>query len=177
MSGSTFNWVGGPTRDWATASNWQVGGAQAPVAPNAPTAVAIDDVGDTTELSPEITTPITLGSLSIGGSGRIFVLPEGSLTSLGPISITSTNSGGALVGVLGAQITAPTITIGPGSIVGGGGTFNVENLQNDGLIQADGGLFDLGPVVVTGGTVAGSGTFEVDGNSTLELGSATGQVI
>jgi hypothetical protein len=50
------------------------------------------------------------------------------------------------------------------------------------LIQADGGNFGLGPLVVSGGTITGLGNIEVDATnpgvtSTFELGSATAQNI
>jgi hypothetical protein len=174
MSGTTFNWTGSKDTDWTKPVNWQVGTLPATVAPNSGTAAVTDSI-----LTPAVIpdpTSITVGSLSITGEGDVWV--GGALTSLGLISVTSTNTSGALIGILGAPITAPAMTVGPGAVIGGGGTFDVKSLVNNGVIQADGGLnFLLGPVVVTGGTVSGSGNFEVDGPSTLEIGSTTAQNI
>jgi hypothetical protein len=186
MSGTTFVWTASAGNDWNDPLNWQPA-----TVPNSGTAVAVVNIG-TGGLTDAIIsggTSITVGSLSVGnggaaGSGHVIV-GGGTLIGGGgggalvanAIDVTSTNSGGGLVGGPGATISTPTLSIGPGAIIGGGGTFNVANLVNAGIIQADGGVFDLGPVVVTGGTVSGPGFFEVDHISTLEIGSATAENI
>ena len=189
MSGTTSTWVGGLDHDWNTATNWTNG------VPNSATAEAIvnfDDGANDAVISGGAS--ITVASLSIGDpnppvagldGGHVIVggSPDigggggGTLTSIGTISVPSTNPGGGLVGGLATTITAPVMTVGAGATIGGGGMFNVGTVVNAGRIQADGGFFGLGTLVMTGGTISGGGTIEVDGSSGLELGSATAEQI
>ena len=60
-------------------------------------------------------------------------------------------------------------------LIGGGGTFDVANMVNNGGILADGGYFGLGPLVMNDTSITGSGFLEVSGNSTFELNAATAQ--
>jgi WD40 repeat protein len=189
---SVFTWAGTSGTDWTTPANWLNGTLAATTFPNGPDDVALVDVNDSTGAIISGGSLITLASLTIddpasstlagghvlvGGSPAIGGGGGGTLISGGLIDVTSTNRGGGLVGGLNSLIQAPTLNIGAGAIVGGGGTFEVANLTNAGLIQADGGDFGLGPLVMTGGTIAGPGSLEVDGTSTLELGSATAENI
>ncbi len=183
MSGTTFTWVGGTSKDWTVPDNWLVDGTVTAVAPNGPADSVVDAVSNDAIISNG--TSIIVADLSIGGIGHVIVGggPEigggggGTLTSLGLIDVTSTNSGGGLVGGPSSVITAPTLTVGPGAIIGGGGTFNIDSLTNNGLIQADGNDFLLGPIVINGNSIIGTGSLEVDGSSTLELNTATTEAI
>ena len=181
MSGTTFTWVGSTSKDWTVPANWQVGTVAATVAPNGITDSVIDDVGNDAIISNG--TSITVADLNVGGSGHLIIGGSseigggggGTLVSLGLIDVTSTNSGGGLVGGLSSVITTPALTVGTGAIIGGGGTFDVANLTNNGLIQADGNDFALGSLVINGTSITGPGSLEVDGSSTLELNSATSE--
>jgi hypothetical protein len=62
-------------------------------------------------------------------------------------------------------------------MIGGGGTFIVASLINSGNNPGNGGNFNLGPLAVTGGTITGPGSIEVDGTSILDLGSVTAEPI
>jgi hypothetical protein len=184
LSGSTFTWTGATANnDWNTAANWNIGAATAAVPPNDPTATVIDSPTET-----EITiisggTADTVGTLTVGGAAHLIVGggPKigggggGSLTAINGIDAPSTDPGGAIVGGPNSTITSPTLTIGPGAIIGGGGDFEITNLVNNGMIQADGADFDLGALTVGGGNITGTGSIEIDGPSTFKLGSATAQ--
>lgn len=197
MSGSTFTWNGienGGTNSWTTSANWSVNGAPATLFPNSATDIAIvnnDDGSKDAIISNGQS--ITVGSLNIGGTttgvvqgGHVLVGGSsgpngvgggggGALTSIGAITITSTNTGGAIVGGKGGTVTAPSMTIdgGPDVLVGGGGTFNIPTIVNNGDILADGGFFDLGPLVLNSSTISGTGFLEVSGSSTLEVNAST----
>lgn len=139
--------------------------------------------------SSAVATLSRIGSLSAAGTAHVIVgtgqlggTAGGGTLNAGTISVTSTNTGGGLVGQPGGTITTPSLTVGAGAIIGGGGTFNVASLVNSGIIQADGGNFNLGALTVTGGAITGTGSIEVDsdlgkGNSILDLGSATAETI
>jgi len=194
---ATFTWAGGTSTDWTAPANWLTAGAPATVAPNSAAAAAADNIdgGGSRDAIISGGTSITVASLDIGNptgtvvpgvvGGHVIVGGGpaigggggGTLVSVGPITVTSTNSGGGLIGGPTATIRTPTLTLGSGAIIGGGGTFNVANLVNAGTIQADGGNFALGALAVTGGTISGTGSLEVDNNSTLDLGSATSENI
>ena len=186
MSGTTFTWTGAGDTTWTDPTNWQVGGAPTAIAPNDPTAIAIATGNGPDGFEFPIISggaAIQLASLSstdqahvIVGGGPLGGAGSATLTA-GSISVTSTNIGGGLVGGLGSTITTSSLTVGAGALVGGGGTYIVTSLLNSGIIQADGGDFGLGPLTVKGGTITGTGTIEVDGNSTFELGSATAETI
>jgi hypothetical protein len=186
MSGTTFTWVGGTSKDWTVPDNWLVGTVAATVAPNGPTDSVIDNLGvGGQDAIISGGTSIAVADLTIGGNGHVIIggSPDigggggGTLTSVGLIDVTSTNSGGGLVGGLSSVIVAPTLDVGVGAIIGGGGTFDIADLTNNGLIQADGNSFGLGPLVISGGSITGSGSLEVDGSSALELASATTETI
>jgi hypothetical protein len=181
MSGTTFGWVGAANTDWTNPTNWS--GGPAGTFPSSGTVVAV--VPTNLFPFPIISggTTITLSSLNSTGTGHVIVgggplggTGTGTLTA-GSISVSSVDTGGGLVGQQGGTITTPSLTVGTGVIIGGGGTFNVTALANSGIIQADGGNFNLGALTVTGGTITGTGSIEVDGTSTFELGSATAEVI
>ncbi len=183
MSGTTFTWVGTTSKEWTLPANWEVGGVAANVAPNGPTDSAVDNVPVDAIISNG--TSVALANLTIGGTGHLIVGGSseigggggGTLTSSGTIDVTSTNSGGGLVGGMSSVITTPALHVGAGAIIGGGGTFDVNVLTNDGMIQADGNDFALGPLVINGSEILGTGSLEVDGSSTLELNAATTQTI
>lgn len=193
---ATFTWIGGTSQDWLNPANWLADGVPATVAPNDPTAIVIDNFDNgANDAIISGGASVTVASLSIGNfagvptpgavGGHVIVGggPQigggggGTLTSLGAITVASTNSGGGLVGGPASLITAPTLTIGAGAIIGGGGVFNITNLVNSGIIQADGGDFALGALGITGGSITGTGSLEVDGTSSLSLSSATAETI
>jgi RTX calcium-binding nonapeptide repeat (4 copies) len=197
MSGTTFTWIGGIGNTdflWTTASNWLVSGGVQAAPPNSPTAVVIVD-SEPVDTDIINGASITVGSLSIGGIGPsagqllvagsktvvgdIFTGGGGTLESVGPIVVTSTDVNGGLVGGPGGIVKAPSMTVGVGAAIGGGGTYDVTTIVNNGLILADGGRSDLalGPVVLKGATISGTGSLEVAGPSTLELDAATAQNI
>jgi hypothetical protein len=196
MSGTTFTWTGTTSSDWTDPTNWSNGTVVATTDPNGAGDIAFDNFSDglhdaiisggslITVESLDIADPTAPAALGVAG-GHVLVGggPEigggggGTLISVGLINVTSTNSGGGLVGGPASLIMAPTLNVGTGAIIGGGGTFDVASLTNEGIIQADGGDFVLGPLVITGGTITGSGSLEVDGTSTLELGSVTAENI
>ncbi len=186
MSGTTFTWTGAGDTTWTDPTNWQVAGAPTAIAPNDPTAIAIATGNGPDGFEFPIISggaAIQLASLSstdlahvIVGGGPLGGTGSATLTA-DSISVTSTNIGGGLVGGPGSTITTTSLTVGAGALVGGGGTYIVTSLVNSGIIQADGGDFGLGPLTVKGGTITGTGTIEVDGNSTFELGSATAETI
>src|SRR3984957_7773173 len=197
MSGTTFTWIGGIGNTdflWTTASNWLVSGGVQAAPPNSPTAIVIVD-SEPVDTDIINGASITVGSLSIGGIGPsagqllvagsktvvgdIFTGGGGTLESVGPIVVTSTDVNGGLVGGPGGIVKAPSMTIGVGAAIGGGGTYDVTTIVNNGLILADGGRPDmvLGPVVLKGGTISGTGNLEVAGPSTLEPDAATAQNI
>lgn len=193
MVDTTSTWLGGKTDtwnqdvDWRQATNWQG------VIPDSPTAaVLVNDGSEPALINGGTITVDTLeiggvgtlgGQVVVGGSKQIFGDTTGgdggTLIAEGSIDITSTNPLGGMVGGSDGVVKAPMMDIGPNVIIGGGGTYDVTNLINQGLIQADGGRTDLGlgPVVVTGGTVTGTGSFELDAGSTLEIGSVMSQDI
>jgi hypothetical protein len=200
MSGttSTFDFIGATNVFWTTGANWEVGTVVQPTAPGATDAAIVNTPNDADILNGAA---VTVGSLSItgaadsggtvivGGSQEIlpaatfpgvFKTPGGSLTVNGALSVTSTVASGGLVGGIGGVIQAQSLIVGAGAAIGGGGTFNITGaITNDGLIVADGGSpgLNLGPVVVTAASIAGTGNFEVAGPSTLELDAATAQNI
>jgi hypothetical protein len=180
---ATFTWVGGTSNEWTTATNWSPQSI-----PNDPTAVVtVDNPANDADIFNG--TAITVGSLSVGGTGisagQVIVggSPEiglgggGSLTASQSIVVTSTDQNGALVGGPGGVVTSPNITIASGVAIGGGGTYNITTIVNNGLIQADGGApgLGLGPVIVQGNTISGTGHFEIDHSSILEINAATSQ--
>jgi hypothetical protein len=201
MSGTTFTWVGGQdvngANNWVTPTNWTAGGVAATAFPNDSSATAIVNTdngsadaiisnGQTISLASlsigNPTTPATGvvgGHVLVGGSAAIGGGGGGTLTVAGAITITSTNTGGAIVGGKNGVINAPTMTIngGPDVLVGGGGIFNVTNIVNNGDILADGGFFDLGPLVLNAGTISGTGILQVAGPSTLEINAPTSQQV
>jgi hypothetical protein len=168
-----FNWAGTISSDWSNAANWLVNGVAPSAAPG-----TLDSVSDGQPNIAIINTG-TVASLSIG-TGSVpggHVLVSGSLNS-GTIDVTSLNGLDALIGGLGAVITAPSLTMGPGSIIGGSGTFNISSITNNGgVILANGGSGPLGELVITGGTVSGTGNFTIDGASTLEVNTTTSETI
>ena len=189
MSGTTSTWVGGNGSDWTTPANWT---GNVPDDGGAAAIVSFDDGAHDAIISNG--SSITVGALNIedsnpavtgeagghvivGGSSDIGGDGDGTLAALGTISVTSTNSGGGLVGGLGATITAPTMIIGSDAVIGGGGTFNIGTIENAGTIQADGGLYGLGTLSVTGSMISGSGNIEVDGSSALNLNATTSEQI
>jgi len=192
---ANFIWVGAVTNDFTDFRNWLADGAPATVAPDATSTVSVNSHDPGAFVSTFISgTSVTVASLAVGGiaaaSGGVLVGgggnvnpeatgPGGSLVSLGPIDITATADSGGLVGGVNGTITAPTLTVGAGATIGGGGTFTIPNHGNNGRIQDDGDNFSfgLGALKVTGGAITGSGSIEIDGPSTFELGSATSQTI
>jgi hypothetical protein len=212
---TTFIWVGGQDQNgannWITPGNWTVGGAAATIFPDLGNGAAPIDVIDNIDSGLNVTIisnsqTITISSLSLGNSGVAGVAGahllvgggnaaapltaiggdgNGTLNVTGAITITSTNSQGALVGGKNGTVNAGSMTIGdpsgvfnPNIAVGGGGTFNIAGaFINDGDILADGGFFDLGPVVLNAQTITGTGFLEVSGNSTLEINAATAQKV
>jgi hypothetical protein len=183
LSGSTFTWTGATNTDWNTPFNWNIGAVPADVAPNAPTATVIDSPAtpQTTIISGGASD--TVGTLTVGGAAHLIVGggPEigggggGSLTVVNGITATSNDPGGAIVGGPNSTITSPTLTLAAGGIIGGGGDFEITNFVNNGMIQADGADFALGGLTVGGGTITGTGSIEIDGPSTFQLGSTTSQ--
>lgn len=195
---ATFTWVGGADIDgpnnWTTPANWVSGGVAATTFPNtaADLALVFSDIGasDAIISNGQAITVADLavgnasapgdpgGHVIVGGSPAIGGGGGGSLTSVGPIALTSTNSGGALVGGLNTVITAPSITLSaPGVVMGGGGTYNIPIILNNGTIQADGGFYGLGPVILNATTITGTGVIEVDGTSTVEINAPTSENI
>ncbi len=184
---ATFTWTGAGNTDWTEPTNWQVGGVATDIAPNDPTADAVATINGPDSFEFPIISggaAITLNSLTAAGTAHVIVgggqlggTGTGSLNALGSISVTSTDPGGGLVGASGSTITTPSLTVGAGAAVGGGGTYIVTSLVNSGIIQGDGANFGLGTLTVTGGTITGPGSIEVDGPSTFELGSATAETI
>lgn len=195
---ATFTWVGGADIDapnnWITPANWIVGGAPATTVPNGAADVAIVNVDDgTRDAIISGGQAITVANLNIGGTtngsvqgGHVIVGggPEigggggGTLNVLGVIAVTSTNSGGGLVGGPNAAINAPGLGIsGPGVIVGGGGAFNITTIVNNGTIQADGQNYNLGPLVLNSSTIGGTGVIEVDNNSAVEINAPTNNTV
>jgi hypothetical protein len=185
-----YTWTGGAdtngANNWITPANWLLDAVPASSFPNSPTDDAIVNTDDgTKDAIISGGQSIAVASLSIGDTGHVIVGGSadigggggGTLTSTGAIAVTSTNAGGGLVGGTATTITAPTLSIGAGAIIGGGGTFDIAALANLGMIQADGGPFGLGTLAITGGTITGTGSIEVDGASGLELGSATAEQI
>jgi WD40 repeat protein len=196
MSGTTFTWAGTASSDWTQPTNWLNGSLVATTDPNGAGDIAFVNFDD--GLHDAIISGgslITVGGLNVGNptapaapgvvGGHVLVGGGpaigggggGTLISVGSINVTSTNSGGGLVGGPASFIGAPTLNIGTGAIIGGGGTFDVTTLTNLGMIQADGGDFVLGPLVINGGTITGPGSLEVDGSSTLALNSVTAENI
>jgi hypothetical protein len=181
---ATFTWVGGTSSDWFDATNWSPQGT----IPNDSSAdVTVNS--DTNDANIINGGAITVGSLSVGGTGisagQVIVggSPEiglgggGSLTAQS-IVLTSTDQNGALVGGPNGVVKTANMTVASGVAIGGGGTYDVTtNLVNNGLILADGGRPDLGlgPVVVQGSTISGTGRLEIDSSSTLEINAATSQ--
>ena len=186
---ATFTWIGANPFPsfWTDPANWQVGGAATLLFPNTAADVAIVNADGVDGFEfPFITggAAITLASLSAAGTAHVIVgtgqlggVTGGGTLNAGSISVTSTNPGGGLVGEPGGTITTASMTVGAGAIIGGGGNFNVKSLVNSGTIQADGAIFNLGALTVTGGTITGTGSIEVDGPSTFDLGSATAETI
>lgn len=182
---ATFTWVGGTSSDWTDATNWSPQGI-----PNDGTAVAIvnNPANDANIINGGA---ITVGSLSVGGTGisagQVIVggSPEiglgggGSLIASQSIVLTSTDENGALIGGPNGVVTTPSMTVAPGVAIGGGGTYDVTNLVNNGLILADGGRpgLELGPVVVQGSTISGTGNLEIHNSSMLEINAATSQSV
>jgi hypothetical protein len=182
---ATFTWVGGTSSDWTDATNWSPLGV-----PNDGTAAAIvnSPANDANIINGGA---ITVGSLSVGGTGisagQVIVggSPEiglgggGSLTALQSIVLTSTDENGALIGGSNGVVTTPSMTVAAGVAIGGGGTYDVTNLVNNGMILADGGRpgLALGPVVVQGSTISGTGNLEIHNSSTLEINAATSQSV
>ena len=198
QSMASFVWVGGADingfNNWTTPANWTVGGVPATTFPNSPA----DDVSVNSDVSAANSiisggTSITVSSLGVGnpgvpgingghvivgGSSDIGGGGGGTLTSTGVITVASSNAGGGLVGGIGGVINAPVMTLtAPGVVIGGGGTFNIPTINNNGEIQADGGNFNLGPVVLNSTTISGTGFIEVDGQSTVEINAVTGQTV
>jgi hypothetical protein len=208
---TTFTWVGETipnlANNWLTPADWTVTGVTSVAGfPNLATDAAVvnlDDGGKDAIISNG--TVITVGSLSIGGGaipptfpaqgGHVLVGGSttigggggGTLTSAGDITITSTNTGGALVGGKNGVINAPTMTItgGPSVLVGGGGTYNIGavggiftgTIANGGELLGDGGFFDLGPLVLNAGTISGDGFIGVSGPSEVDINAATAQQV
>jgi hypothetical protein len=195
---ASFTWVGGADingpNNWTTPANWQVGGIAATTVPNS----AADDATVNSDLSASDAIisggqAITVASLSIGnapvatvpgghvivgGSADIGGGGGGTLTSAGAISVASTNAGGGLVGGIGGVIIAPSMTLaGPGVVIGGGGTFDIPSIVNNGEIQADGGNFGLGTLVLNSTAITGTGFIEVDGASAVEINAATAEAV
>ncbi len=195
---ASFVWTGGQDingfNNWTTPANWTVGGVPATTFPNSPA----DDVAVNSDVSAADSiisggSSITVNTLGVGNSGipginsgHVIVGGSsdigggggGTLTSVGGITVASTNAGGGLVGGTGGVVNAPFLTItGPGAVIGGGGTFNIPTITNNGEIQADGGNFNLGPVVLNSSTIAGTGFIEVDGQSAVEINAVTGQTV
>jgi hypothetical protein len=182
LSGTTYTWTGAQGNDWNLATNWTVGAAVSTTAPNATTATAIDDLGTVPAILSNATAFVQ--DLNVGGVGHVIIGGGPAIGGAGTgtlvattIEVTSTNDGGGLVGGTNSTIDAQTLTLGAGAIIGGGGVFNIATLNNSGIIQADGGNYNLGGLVVTGGNIVGAGSIEVDGSSAFELGSATAQTI
>jgi collagen type I alpha len=206
MSGTTITFVGTVSPDWNNAGNWTP--ATIPNAATVDVLVppTLGVVGTTTATGPIIAagtigtpfsgTPVTsggsidtVGTLTLDGAAHMIVggnADIGNTSGLGGTLIAtsivnaSTNGGGGLVGGPAALITAPTLTNAAGAIVGGGGTFNIASFINNGEIQGDGGNFALGPLVITGGSITGTGSLTVESdtaNSELDLGSTTTQNI
>jgi hypothetical protein len=193
---ASFTWVGGAdingANNWITPANWLAGGLPAATVPNS----IADDVtvnSDTggrdaiisggqgitvASLNIGNTTGVPGGHVLVGGSPQIGGGGGGVLVSTGAITVSSTNSGGGLVGGLASSTTAPSMTLsGPGVVIGGGGTFNIGTLVNNGEIQADGGYFGLGGLLLNSGTITGTGFIEVDGPSSVELNAPTAETI
>jgi hypothetical protein len=121
----------------------------------------------------------TVASLSIsqGTSPGGHIVVSGNLSS-GTIDITALNGLGALIGDPGATITAQALTMAKGVTIGGSGTFNVASIVNNGgVILANGNGIPNGKLVISGGTVSGTGHFEIDGASTLEVNTTTSEQI
>jgi hypothetical protein len=122
----------------------------------------------------------TVGTLTIQNSGSYGVYVGGSPsfggTGNGTLTATTINdTSGALVSAAGSTIQATSIV---GTNIGGGGTFTAGSINDSGgSIIADGQKYGLGPLVLNGGSIIGSGFIEVIPGSTLELGDATSQNI
>ena len=181
MSGTTFTFTNAAGADWNTVGNWNQGTTVAATVPNGPTDVALITANepfiyDATDTVAQVVVSGD-GHLIVGGSPAIGTpgTAGGTLTVSGTIIATSTNTGGALVGGLGGVFTADEMDFGPGALIGGGGTFVANTMINNGVILADGALYDLGPLLLGGNTITGSGSLEIQGSSILDLGMATSQ--
>jgi hypothetical protein len=180
MSGTTFTFVGTASpSDWNTASNWTPNGTF----PNDPTAVAIDTAGYNLVISGGNSD--TVASLTIGtGATGVFVGASdftGTLTGGGTLTAGTINqSAGVLVGSPAGTITATTATL---TDAGGGGTFNIGTIVNNGrgLIANNGNDATLGTLILNGNTITGTGSIEVQfvgsKGSSLTLNEATSQNI
>jgi Domain of unknown function (DUF4214) len=207
MSGTLFTWVGtadvNAPNNWITPLDWTVAGVAATRAPTlAGDSVVIGrDTSGSQDAIISGAQAIAIASLTVSGvtaglvqGGHLIVGGStgvngigggggGSLT-VGTALVTSTNSGGAIVGGIGGVITATTMTVGggvdglttnPDVLIGGGGTFDVTNMINNGGILADGGFFGLGTLVLNDTAITGNGFLEVSGNSSIEVNAATTQ--
>jgi hypothetical protein len=188
MSGTTtFTWTssGANNTDWNLPANWEIGSAPATVAPKSGTASVI--INNPTLVSPVISggSSDTVANLDINvahGNPGLFVggntlqpsTGAGTLTVLGTLTVGS----GDLVGSSVGTITAATLNVAAPGILGGGGTFTGSGpFVNSGDIQADGGLYGLGPLTINAGSITGAGSLEIDGNSTLSLNASTAQTL
>lgn len=181
MSGTTYTFTqsaGGA--DWNTAGNWTQGTTVAAGVPNGATDVAI-----ITDHEPFIdSTTDTVAQLEVSGNGHLIVGGStlvgtpgngGTLAVVGTIVATSTNTGGALVGGVNGVFTAAEMFFGTGALIGGGGTLVAPTMINNGVILADGQLYDLGELLLSGNTITGTGSLEIQGSSILDLNIATAQ--
>ncbi len=177
----TYTWSGSTSSDWNTSANWTPNGV-----PNSADASVIDNLPSVSaDISGGVTD--TVGNLLVNtGTGTIGVIAggntitggsgSGTLDVLGTITVQS----GFVGGIAGSTIEASVLTVDdPASLIAGG-TFDVPSIINNNLIEADGGAFGAGAMVLTGGTITGSGVLEVDsdsGPSTLELNDVTTQTV
>src|SRR4051794_13546721 len=137
MSGSTsYTWVGGADAggtNWTTPANWIVNGVPATLFPNSATDIAIVNTDDgSKDAIISNGQSIAVGGLSIGGTtiglvqgGHVLVGGSsgpngigggggGTLNSTDAITITSTNTGGGIVGGKNGVVNAPSMTIDGG---------------------------------------------------------------
>ncbi|MGH7043307.1 MAG: Hint domain-containing protein [Acetobacteraceae bacterium] len=183
MANLTF--TGSVSSDWNVAGNWTPSGppgaADGAVVSGSPAVISGGSSDIVAGLDVQANRALAVGGSTLfGGSGT------GSLDVDG---IAYIDPGAVLVGSDGSTFQAINIDNAVGGAIGGGGTFIVAaapggipyvpsagNIENGGVIRADGADFGLGALTLTANTISyPGGSFEIWGGSTLELNAFTYQ--